>query len=165
MKDANNLADELDKLSHELDTDTGRFHSSVMEFEEIWYSLDIYLAEPRVPDTLKERARSKIDELHDALERNDYDFVKSDLSMLKKIETMVELAVEFAEFDKKKRDDYFFLKSELIMLNDIDAMVALAAEFGEVDKEKRDITEWSNEVNAHLTGWAAWHLALAIMKS
>ena len=54
---------------------------------------------------------------------------------------MVELAVEFAEFDKKKRDDYFFLKSELIMLNDIDAMVALAAEFGEVDKEKRDITE------------------------
>ena len=35
IKDANNLADELDKLSHELDTDTGRFHSSVMEFEEI----------------------------------------------------------------------------------------------------------------------------------
>jgi hypothetical protein len=97
IKDANNLADELDKLSHELDTDTGRFHSSVMEFDEICYSLNIYLAEPRVPDTLKERARSKIDELHDALERNDYDSVKSDLSMLKEISAEISQQNSFSE--------------------------------------------------------------------
>ena len=89
MKDANNLADELDKLSDELDTETGQFHSSVIslenEFEELCYSLDIYLAEPRVSDILKKRARSRIDQFQDALERNDYDSVKSDLSMLKEI--------------------------------------------------------------------------------
>ena len=121
------LAFELDKLSN--------------EFEKICYSVETGLAEPGVPDTLKERARNKIDELRDALERNDYDSVKSDLSILKDIEIMIALAIEFAEFEKKKRDDYFFLESELIMLNEIDAMVTLAAEFGKVDKEKRDITE------------------------
>ena len=111
------------------------------EVDALCYSVDTSLAEPGVPDTLKERARTRIDELRDALERNDYDSVKSDLSILKNIEIMVELAIEFAEFEKKKRDDYFFLESELIMLNEIDAMVTLAAEFGKVDKEKRDITE------------------------
>ena len=65
------LAFELDKLSN--------------EFEKICYSVETGLAEPGVPDTLKERARTKIDELRDALERNDYDSVKSDLSMLKEI--------------------------------------------------------------------------------
>ena len=96
MKDANNLADELDKLSDELDTETGQFHSSVIslenEFEELCYSLDIYLAEPRVSDILKKRARSRIDQFQDALERNDYDFVKSELIMLKEINAMVSSA-------------------------------------------------------------------------
>jgi molecular chaperone DnaK len=55
------------------------------EVDALCYSVDTSLAEPGVPDTLKERARTKIDELRDALERNDYDSVKSDLSMLKEI--------------------------------------------------------------------------------
>ena len=126
IKDSGNLADELDKLSDEFENNTGPFHSSVMEFGDICYRLNIYLVETRVPDRLKERAHSKIEQFNDALEREDYDFVKSELIILKKIELMVELAVEFADVDKKKRDDYFFGQSELIMLKEIDSMVLSA---------------------------------------
>jgi chaperone protein DnaK len=55
------------------------------EVDALCYSVDTSLTEPGIPDTLKERARTKIDELRDALERNDYDSVKSDLSLLKEI--------------------------------------------------------------------------------
>jgi hypothetical protein len=89
IKESGNVVAELDKFSDELENDTGPFHSSVMEFDDICYRLNIYLVETRVPDRLKERARSKIEQFHDALIREDYFFGQSELIMLKEIDSMV----------------------------------------------------------------------------